>query len=133
MGMRLRSDPRGATGGCPPDNVCGGRLRSDPRGGMDVLPAGNAPPLAGPPIAPSVRPTGGPAPGFRRPAAGRRAYGIKRVQHRARYPCADAPGDPLSSPTAFPFPMRRCMIRHRPEAPKTPVMREEPDGGRKNK
>ena len=32
-------------------------------------------PLAGPPIAPSVRPTVGPAPGFRPPAADREAHG----------------------------------------------------------
>ncbi len=40
-------DPRGATGGCPPDTVCGGRPRdprgdgtSDPTGGVARLPGG---------------------------------------------------------------------------------------------
>ena len=39
--------PRGATGGCPPDTVCGGRPRdprgdgkSDPKGGVARLPGG---------------------------------------------------------------------------------------------
>ncbi len=94
-------------------------------GGMDVLPAGNAPPF---PADPSPHPCALPAI-WRQVFAGRSlgcgAYGIKRVQHQARHPCAYGPGDPLS--------LRRCIIRHRPEAPETPGMREGLDGGRKNK
>jgi hypothetical protein len=101
------------------------RLRSDPRGGMDVLPAGNAPP----PSRPTHRPIRTP---HRRSGARFSPVGLSAAGLTGLNVCSIRRGTHAPTPPGGPLSLRRCIIRHRPEAPETPVIREGPDGGRNN-